>query len=46
MDANKERVFPKSRSQNEIDKKVKFWKENADKLLTINSYNKDNWYRY
>ena len=46
MDANKESVFPKSRSQTEIDKKVKFWKENADKLLTINSYNKDNWSRY
>ena len=46
MNANKDRVFPKSKHQAEIDRKMKFWKENADKLLTINAHNKDKWSRY
>ena len=46
MDANKNKVLPKSRHQSAIDRKAEFWKENADKLLTINSYNKDKWSRY
>lgn len=46
MIANRDRVFPRGKAQTAIDKKVQFWKENADKLLTINGYNKDNWSRY
>lgn len=46
MDANKNKVLPKSGHQLAIDRKTQFWKENADKLLTINSYNKDKWSRY
>ena len=46
MEANKDRLFPKTRNQMATDRKVEFWKENADKLLTINSYNKDTWSRY
>lgn len=46
MNANKDRVFPKSKHQAEIDRKMQFWKENADKLLTINAHNKDKWSRY
>ena len=46
MEANKNKVYPKSKNQLEIEKKMEFWKEHADKLLSINSYNKDNWSRY
>lgn len=46
MIANRDRIFPRGKAQTAIDKKVQFWKENADKLLTINGYNKDNWSRY
>lgn len=46
MIANRDRVYPRGKAQTAIDKKVQFWKENADKLLTINGYNKDNWSRY
>ena len=46
MEANKDRLFPKTRNQMATDRKVEFWKENADKLLTVNSYNKDTWSRY
>ena len=46
MDANKNKILPKSRHQTVVDRKAEFWKENADKLLTINSHNKDKWSRY
>ena len=46
MEANKTRPFPKSKQQMMVDRKIKFWKDNADKLLTINSFNRDQWSRY
>ena len=46
MEANKTRLFPKSKQQMMVDRKIKFWKDNADKLLTINSFNRDQWSRY
>ena len=46
MDANKNRVLPKSRHQMATERKMEFWKENADKLLTINSFNSDSWSRF
>jgi hypothetical protein len=39
-------VYPKNTSETLLDRKVKFWKENADKLLVINSYNKKEWSEY
>lgn len=46
MDVNKETVVPRSREQVKMDRRVEFWKENASKLLNINSFNKDKWSRY
>ena len=46
MEANKETVIPRSREQVKMDRRVEFWKENASKLLNINSFNKDKWSRY
>lgn len=40
---NKEEIQPKTAEQVQLDKKVKFWKENSDKLLKINSYNNYKW---
>ncbi len=46
MDANKNVVVPKTPEEQELDKKVEFWKENADKLLNVNSFNRDKWSEY
>ena len=46
MDANKNRMVPKSKYQMMVDKKVEFWKENADKLMTINAFNKNEWSKH
>jgi len=46
MDANKEINVPKTPEEMELDKKVQFWKENADKLLNINSFNYNQWSEY
>lgn len=46
MNANKDKVLPKSRHQMQTDRKMEFWKENSDKLLTINSFNSDSWSRF
>jgi hypothetical protein len=44
MKANKEYVYPKSQEDLELEKKIKYWKDNADKLLKINSFNTDKWF--
>jgi hypothetical protein len=46
MDARKEQVYPKSKEDELLDKKVKFFQEHKDKLLVINGYNTDKWSRY
>jgi hypothetical protein len=46
MDANKEINVPKTPEEMALDKKVEFWKENADKLLNINSFNYNQWSEY
>ena len=39
-------VVPKTEEEIQLDKKVKFWKENADKLLNVNSFNREKWSEY
>ena len=46
MDAKSTALLPRSAEQLKMDRKVEFWKQNADKLLNINSFNKDEWSRY
>jgi hypothetical protein len=46
MNANKDMIVPKTEEEIELDKKVQFWKENADKLLNINSFNRNKWSEY
>jgi hypothetical protein len=43
METNKLINVLKSRDEVILDAKVKFWQENSDKMLTINSFNKDKW---
>jgi hypothetical protein len=37
---------PKSPEEKLIADKIKYWKENADKMLVVNSFNKDKWSEY
>ena len=39
-------AFPQNPADAVIDAKVNFWKENADKLLVLSSFNKDQWSEY
>jgi hypothetical protein len=39
-------LVPKTEEDLLMEKKVKFWKENADKLLNINSFNRSKWSEY
>ena len=43
MNANKNIIFPQTEEDALMDKKVKFWKENADKLLSLNGFNRTKW---
>jgi hypothetical protein len=44
MNAQKGYVYPKSKSDIDLENKIKYWKENADKLLKINSFNTSRWF--
>jgi hypothetical protein len=46
MNARKNQITPKTESEIETERKVKFWKENADKLLSINPHNEKKWSEY
>jgi len=46
MNANKNKVYPKSKKDLLLDSKIDFWKQNADKMLNLNSFNKDKWSQY
>ena len=46
MNANKNMVYPKSQKDLLLEGKINFWKQNADKMLNLNSFNKDKWSQY
>jgi len=43
MDANKDVTVPKTSQDAVVDKKVNFWKQNRDNLLTVYSFNRKDW---
>lgn len=43
MSAKQNQVAPKSEADKALDAKVQYWKDNADKLLQLNSYNTKQW---
>ena len=46
MAAKQFQPVPKTKEDTLLDKKVQFWKEHADKLLKMNSFNKEKWSEY
>lgn len=42
----RQQVVPVSDADKELNAKVQFWKENASKLLKLNSYNNNSWSEY
>ena len=44
MKANKDYVFPKTAEDLALEKKIKYWKDNADTLLKVNSFNTNKWF--
>jgi hypothetical protein len=46
MNAKSNITYPKSNAEIALEKKVQFWKEHADKLLRVNSYNHKQWSEY
>jgi hypothetical protein len=43
MNANQNQTYPKTAKDIQFEKKVNYWKDNADKFLHINSYNTTAW---
>ena len=43
MDAKKDSVYPKTPEELELEKKIDYWKDNADKYLQLNSSNTTKW---
>lgn len=46
MKANESAVPVKTKDEELVDKKVKFWKDNQDRLLRLNSFNRTKWSEY
>jgi len=46
MNSRTNQITPKTQSEIETERKVNFWKENADKLLNINPHNEKKWSEY
>jgi len=44
MKANKDYIFPKSEEDIALENKIKYWKDNADTLLKVNSFNTNKWF--
>jgi hypothetical protein len=40
------KVVPKTAEEEELDRKVKFWKDNSDKLLQLNAFSNNNWSQF
>ena len=43
MNAKQNQTYPKTPAELKLEKKVNFWKDNADKFLHVNSYNTTAW---
>jgi len=43
MNAKQNQTYPKTPAELKLEKKVNFWKDNADKFLHVNSYNTTSW---
>ena len=46
MAANKDRIHPKTINDRVVEAKVNYWKKHKDKILQVNSFNRDKWKEY
>jgi hypothetical protein len=46
MNARKNRTIPKNPADVALEQKVQYWKENADKVALVSSFNNDAWSKY
>jgi len=46
MNANQNQTYPLSKEEQELEDKIKFWKENSSDMLQLNSYNTNKWNKY
>ena len=44
MNSKQNVIYPKNKKDIELDEKVNYWKQNADKMLNINSFNANRWF--
>jgi hypothetical protein len=44
MNASKDQVYPKNKKDIELEEKVNYWKQNADKMLNLNAFNINRWF--
>jgi hypothetical protein len=43
MEYNKNQQYAKTPEERAIDEKVKYWQDNAAKLLNVNAFNTNKW---
>jgi hypothetical protein len=46
MNSKKDRIYPKTKEDQQLDAKVEFWKANKDKMVVLSGYNNEAWSRY
>ena len=46
MNARQNQTYPLSREEQELENKIKYWKENASEMLQLNSYNTNKWNKF
>jgi hypothetical protein len=46
LSANQHRLIPSTPNDVALENKIKFWKDNHDTLMRINSFNNNNWSEY
>jgi len=46
LQQNIDEIRPQTKKEKELEKKIKQWKDNKDKYLKVNSYNKESWSKH
>ena len=46
MNARQNQTYPLSKEEQELEDKIKYWKDNASEMLQLNSYNTNKWNKF
>lgn len=46
METKKERPYPQTEKEKEMEEKIEYWKKNGKNVMYINSFNRNKWSRY